>query len=179
MKKVLKILAYILIGIFLLLGIAYLYLTDFGRTDLLSNEPREPRYEIPITYNVGWWSYQDQMKIESFGVKMIENNLNLFNSKSLMSYEIKGEINYSGHWKPYIHEVHISERITTDSTSHHHRIIEITPIVKTKKDKEKKGGIVKFDFKNEHTITSGGWGNNKIKIKCLDKEETIEFKQIK
>ena len=179
MKRAIKITAYILTGVIFSLGIAYLYLTDFGRNNLLSNEPRKPRQEIPITYNVGWWSSQDQMNIESLEVKMIENNLNLFNSKSLMSYEIQGEITYSGYWKPYIEEVHISERIATDSFSHHYRIIELTPIVKTKEDKDKKGGIVKFKFKNEHTITSGGWGKNKIKILCSDKEEIIEFNQYK
>ncbi len=179
MKKTLKMAVYIIIGLIFFLGIVYLYLTDFGKNKLLSNKPLKPKYEVPITYTIGWWSYQNQMTVESIEVKMIENNLNLYNNKSLISYKISGELKYSGYWKPYINKVHISERIGVDSLADHYRIIELTPIVKVKKDKSQKDGIVRFNFTNEHSITSGGWGNNKIKIKCSDKEEVIEFNQLK
>ena len=55
MKKVVKILGIIILTITLIIGGVYLYLTDFGRKGILSNEPRNPRIEIPITYNIGWW----------------------------------------------------------------------------------------------------------------------------
>ena len=179
MKKVLKIILGIILIIVLILGGTYLYLTDFGRKGILSNEPRKPKIEIPITYNVSWWSYQEDLTIEDLKVDIVESKLNLFNSKSLISYKIKGEIKYDGHWKPYIKEVHISERINKDSFQNINRIIELTPIVKVENDENANGGIKKFEFKNEHMITSGNWGLNRIKVICGNKEVIIELQQRK
>ena len=95
MKKTLKILiGIILIILFILSGI-YLYITDFGKKGILSNEPRNPKMEVPITYNISWWSYQEDLTIENLEVNIIESKLNLFNSKSLISYTIKGKLNHS------------------------------------------------------------------------------------
>jgi len=52
MKKALKIIAGIILLIVIILGGIYLYLTDFGRKGILSNEPRNPKIEIPVTYNI-------------------------------------------------------------------------------------------------------------------------------
>jgi hypothetical protein len=179
MKKILKIIIGIILTIVLILGGIYLYLTDFGRKGILSNEPRNPKIEVPITYNVSWWSYQEDLVIENLEVNVIESKLNLFNSKSLISYTIKGKIKYDGHWKPYIKEVHISERINKDSVQNINRIIELTPIVKVENDESTNGGIEEFEFKNEHMITSGNWGLNKIKLICGNKEAIIELQQRK
>ena len=90
MKKVVKILGIIILTITLIIGGVYLYLTDFGRKGILSNEPRNPRIEIPITYNIGWWSNQNGLTIENLEIEIVESKLNLFNSKSLISYKING-----------------------------------------------------------------------------------------
>ena len=144
MREILKIIFGIILLIILTLGGIYLYLIDFGRKGILSNEPRKPKIEIPITYNVSWWSYQEDLTIENLKIDIVESKLNLFNSKSLISYKIKGEIKYDGHWKPYIKEVHISERINKDSLQSINRIIELTPIVKVENDKSANGGIKEF-----------------------------------
>jgi len=179
MKKILKIIFRIILFVILILVGIYLYLTDFGRKGILSNEPRNPRIEIPITYNISWWSYQEDLSIENLEVNIVESKLNLFNSKSLISYKIKGRIKYDGHWIPSIKEVHISERINKDSTQNINRIIEFTPIVKVEENKFKNGGTEYFEFKNEHTITSGNWGWNRIKFICRNKEQIIELRQTK
>jgi len=165
----------ILIIVFLLIGI-YLYLVRIG---VLRKELKTPNYEIPITYNIGWWSYQKGLTIDEFDIKIKESNLNLFNSKSLISYKIKGKIKHKQEWKPEIKEVHISERINKDTTQNYSRIIEITPVVKVVNDRNLKKGVKKFEFKNEHIITSANWGDNYILFKCYDKEKIIMLCQKK
>ena len=59
------------------------------------------------------------------------------------------------------------------------RIIELTPIVKVEKDKSANGGIEEFEFINEHMISSGNWGLNRIKLICGNKEKIIELQQRK
>lgn len=154
----------------------YLYLTDFGRKSIFSAEPRNPKFEIPITYNIGWWSYQDCLTVDSLEVGIVESSLNMFNSKSLISYKVSGKISLVG---KTIEEVHISERLNLDTTFHYDRIIEITPVVEDKNKKSSNGWSDRFVFKNEHTIRSGGYGRNRIKFICGTKEQIIELIQQK
>ena len=157
----------------------YLYLTNFELKSILSSEPRRPRLEIPVTYNIGFWSNQETLSIDCLNIEIIESKLNLFNNKSLISYKVSGELNYEGHWQPQIEEVHISERLNNDTTLHFDRIIEITPVIKNKENKKRNGGSDKFEFKNEHTITSNHWGINRIKFVCGQNEQIIELQQRK
>ena len=157
----------------------YLYLTDFGYKSILSKEPRRPKLEIPITYNIGWWSNQKELLVDSLKIEIIESKLYFFNSKSLISYKVSGHLNYLRHWQPKIEEVHISERINNDTTMNCDRIIEITPIINTTDNKILNSGSEKFEFTNEHTITSNRWGINRIKFVCGQKEQIIELRQSK
>lgn len=75
----------------------YLYLTDFGRKNILSTEPRKPKLEIPVTYNIGWWSDQKALIVDSLQIDILESKLNLFNSKSLISYKVGGQLKYEEH----------------------------------------------------------------------------------
>lgn len=179
MRKFFKILA-IIISLLLLVTLAlYLYATDFGRRELLTNAPKKAKYEVPITYTTGWWAYQDSLSVNSLDVEVEESKLNVFNNRSLISYRISGEIKYA-HWLLKIKEVHVSERMINDTTLNYNRIIELTPIVATvKQDKESKGGVAKFNFKNEHLVYSTNWGTNRIKFVCGDREQIIELKQRK
>lgn len=157
----------------------YLYLTDFGRKGILSKEPRRPKLEIPVIYNIGWWSDQKALTVDSLTITIVESKLNLFNSKSLIAYKVSGQLTYEGHWQPVIKEVHISERINLDTTVQCDRIIEITPVIKDKSNDNINGGTDKFEFKNEHTITSNHWGINRIKFICGQKQQIIELRQSK
>jgi hypothetical protein len=175
-----KILIIIILSILLFFVCYFLLITDFGRKRILSNEPRKPKIEIPVTYNVGWWWSQDHLAIDSLKIEIIESKLNVVNVTSLISYSVYGKIKSdSGHWEPKIKEIHLSERIENDSLKN--RIIEITPIVSfsnTKKGNEK-NGVKKFKFTNEHTIKSNDWGNNTIKFICGNKEQIINLQQRK
>ena len=177
MKKIVKIIAIIVLSIIIFFVCAYLYLTDFGRKGILSNEPRKPKIEVPVTYNIGWWSYQDDLTIDSLKIEIIKSKLNLFNSKSLVSYSVYGKMKFDGHWEPKIENIHLSERIEKDSLKN--RIIEITPIISVSENDKLKGGVKKFNFKNEHTIVSNNWGNNTIKFICENKVQIIKLQQRK
>jgi len=184
MKKVLKLSGLLLLTFVLLAAGYYLYLTDFGRKDILSTAfftagPGNPRLEIPVTYNIGWWSDQKALSIDSLKIDIVESRLNVFNSKSLIAYKVSGHLKNKGHWQSVIKEVHISERINNDTTLHCDRIIEITPVIVDKENNKINGGTAKFEFKNEHTITSNHWGRNRIKFICGQKEKTIELFQFK
>jgi len=179
MKKALKILGIIFLVITLFIGGAYLYLTDLGKNNILSTGPRSPKNEIPITYNIGWWDYQNDLIINEFNINIVESKLSLFNSKSLISYKIVGKINYSGKWKPNINLIHISERINKDTTQNYQIIIEITPIVNITKDEKLNGGIENFEIINEHIIQSVNWGENRIKFVCENKDTIIMLAQRK
>ena len=162
----------------------YLFLTDFGRKDILSAqilsaEPRMPKLEIPVTYNIGWWTDQKALNVDSLKIDIVESRLNLFNSKSLISYKVIGHLEFKGHWQPLIKEVHISEHINLDTTLHCDRIIEIAPVIKVSENNKVNGGIDKFEFKNEHIITSNHYGINRIKFICGQQEKIIELKQVK
>lgn len=180
MKKTLKIIGIVIGSLLLALVGIYLYLTDFGQNNILSQGPGSPDIEIPITYNVGWWPYQSDIQINDFEINIIESNLNLFNSESLISYSISGKAVYKGSWKPFIEEVHISERINNDTTLKVQRIIEITPVVAVDKDDETvEESTVPFEFTNQHIITSGNWGSNNVLLICGEHEKIIELIQSK
>lgn len=179
MKKLFKILGLVILTLIMCAVACYLYLTDWGRKNILSTTPRKPKLELPVTYNIGWWSGQKALTVDSLHIDIIESKLNLFNSKSLISYRVSGKLNYEGHWQPIIEEVHISERLNLDTTLRCDRIIEITPVIEDKENKNANGGSDKFEFRNEHTITSNHWGINRIKFICGQKEQIIELRQMK
>lgn len=153
--------------------------------------PRNPKNQIEETYSIGWWGYQDNMKVDSFKVEVIESNLNLFNSYSLVKYNVKGEMKGKLGWKPFIEKVHISQRfirkynrklhpyLDKDTSKIPEAIFEITPIVKTRKDKDYKEEILKFNFTNEFKIESFHWGNNWIRFQCDSLWTDIILRQTK
>ena len=179
MKKFFKILAIIILTLIIGAIAFYLYWTDFGTKDILFQGPEKPKVEIPVTYNIGWWANQKSLEVDSLNVKVVESKLNLFNTKSLISYEVSGQLSYEGYWEPKIKEVHLSERINSDTLIHCDRIIEITPVIAVEENRKTKGGKNKFSFENEHIIVSNGWGINRIKFVCGKKEQIIELHQRK
>lgn len=153
--------------------------------------PREPKNQIEAVTNIGWWAFQKDLKIDNFTVKIVESKLNLFNNYSLISYTVKGELKGSNQWKPYIGNVHISQRfireynrdlhpyLDKDTSKIPEAIIEITPIVMTKDNKSYKGEVIKFNFTNELKIQSFHFGDNWIRFKCDSLQNDILLKQRK
>lgn len=168
--------------ILIVLSLAYYFLLPRLIFLSLSTEPRSPKVQIPETHLIGWWSKQEALTVDTFEVKIIESRLNLFNSKSLIKYRIKGSLNYDKGWKPFIKEIHLSERFLknlNDSIDYPDAIIEITPIIAAENDDNYNGERIEFDITNEKTINSFHWGNNKLRFKCLEIINDINLSQRK
>lgn len=182
----------ILLILFLIVIITYIFRERLVEAILLKDlYPRNPKNQIETTYNIGWWSHQDDLQIDSLSIKIIESKLCLFNSYSLISYTIKGEIKGDNNWKPFIDKIHLSERFTrnynrelhpyldNDSCKLPEAIFEITPIVEEKENRNYNGEKISFEFTNELKIESFHWGNNSIRFQCADLSKDIILKQIK
>jgi len=168
--------------IIIILALAYYFLLPKLLFYNLSTEPRNPKIEIMETHSIGWWSNQEALTVDTFEVEIIESKLNLFNSKSLISYRLKGNLTYKKGWRPFIKEIHISERFLThsnDSIDYPDAIIEITPIIGAKDDESYNGEKIDFDVTNEKIINSFHWGNNRLRFKCLEKINDIVLAQRK
>lgn len=153
--------------------------------------PRDPRNEIEVTYNIGWWSNQESLKIDSLNIEILDSRLNLFNTYSLIRYSIHGELSKSGNWRPFIKNIHISERFIRNHNHELHpyldhdtcnipeAIIEITPVIDVSEDNKYNGEIIPFQITNEIKIQSAHWGNNWIRLKCGILQKDIILKQKK
>ena len=168
--------------ILVILTLAYYFLLPKLLLYSLSTEPRNPKVEITETHSIGWWSKQEALSVDTFEVKIIDSKLNLFNSKSLINYRIKGNLSYKKGWRPYIKEIHLSERFLThsnDSINNPDAIIEITPVVGAEDDESYNGEKIGFDITNEKKMNSFHWGNNRIRFKCLQEINDIMLSQRK
>jgi len=153
--------------------------------------PREPKNQIEVVNDIGWWANQKELRIVDFSVKVIESKLNLFNAFSLISYTIKGELKGNNNWRPFIGNVHASERfiriynrelhpyLDKDTAKIPEAMIEITPVVRTKEDKNYKGESVMFQFTNELKLESFHFGNNWIRFQCDSLERDLILQQFK
>ncbi|PKV53063.1 hypothetical protein ATE84_5197 [Aquimarina sp. MAR_2010_214] len=168
-------------AILVILALAYYFLLPRLIFLSLSTEPRNPTVQIQETHSIGWWSKQEALTVDTFEVQIIESKLNLFNSKSLVKYRIKGSLNYDKGWRPFIKEIHLSERFLThsDSVENPDAIIEITPIIGAEDDESYNEEKIEFDITNEKIINSFHWGNNKLRFKCLEIIDDINLSQRK
>jgi len=190
MRRRNKILIWIGIIFLLLIGAYYLVLPRIIG-NILFVEPRDPKLEISETNEIGWWSYQESIKVDSFQVKFVESKLNLFNSKSLIEYTVKGKLSNDIHWRPSIKKIHISQRflrrydrdlhpyLDSDTTKIPEAIIEITPVIKVTNDDNYNGEEIEFEFTNELKLESFHWGNNWVRFQCTDKQQDLILKQRK
>lgn len=139
--------------------------------------------EIPVTYKIGWWANQHLLQIDSFDVTIIKSKLNLMNSRSLLSYTVKGKLKVQGSYMPYIKKIHHSEKMLAEHPNGsfaparvHDGVvdaeIQLTPIVALKLHKKsKKQALQTFEFipfslSNEFTVNSLHWGENIFRLVC-------------
>lgn len=140
--------------------------------------PGKAKCEIKEVHKLGWWSKNPNMKIESFEVRVVGNNLNLFNNTAKIAYTVTGTMKSNKGWEPYIGEVHVSEQYEgadTNQVSVH----TFTPVMHTKSSKKYPGGEKKFSFTNEHTVSSYRWGQNKFRFVCGDFVTEVNLMQNK
>jgi len=190
MNKTHKILIWVSAILMLALG-TYYFTIPKAILKILFAEPRKPKLEIVETNDIGWWPHQECLKIDSFQVEFVESELNLFNSKSLIKYTVKGKLSHKDSWRPYINHIHPSHRflrrhdtnihpyLGKDTINTPEAMIEISPVIKVKNDDKYKGEEIPFEFTNEIKLESFHWGQNWIRFQCYDKWDDLVFMQMK
>lgn len=176
MSKTIKIALIVLVLLACSAGIAFWVL-------IKSVEPEipEPVSDVPVTYKIGWWSYQEQLKVDSLQTKLIYEKLNLFNSKAVIQYSIEGTISYKNGWRPYIKSVFISERWSRPPANFNGNLADISviPIIGVESDDDYKGDEIPYSVNVQDYLSSGGWGMNKYIIKSQLQESIVEIRQRK
>lgn len=143
---------------------------------------------VEITYQIGWFAHQQLLKIDSFEVKVLQSELNLMNSTSLISYTIKGTLKKDSIYMPYIQKAHHSEELINTHTDFYNETknkvvdacIRITPVVGiNNKKRGEKDTIIPFKFTNQYLIKSLHWGENSIQFSCGNFSTCIHLHQKK
>ena len=166
--KIVRVLS-IIVGIIILLAAI-----SFGILRWYTS-PKIPslKSDVPIEYKVGWWAYQEAVKLDELDSKIVFDNLSLFNSTSIIEFKLKGTLIYKNSWRPYIKSVHISEH--WESTSSQYRVgnILITPIVAVKDDDSYDGTPIHFHIVVQDYLKSGGWGKSIFKVESQGKKSEV------
>ena len=190
MTRITKVFIWIVIIVLLLIG-GYYVTTPIITGNILAVEPRKPKLEVVETAEIGWWAYQEALTIDSFRVEFVESNLNLFNSKSLIQYTVKGKLSNDKYWRPSVAKVHVSQRflrqyaqslypyLDSDTIKTPEAMIELTPVVDVIRDENYNGEEIAFEFTNELKIESFHWGNNGVRLQCAEQWQDVILEQRK
>ena len=143
--------------------------------------PRVRRADVRVERTVGWWSHQDELKVEKLEVRVVEANLNLFNSKALVEYELAGTIANSRGWRPYVDRLFVSQRYTGSETERGGRRaeFEVVPVIRAKQDKSYGGERVGFSIVVQEIVESGGWGQTDYVVRSGDLKRSFQLIQRK
>lgn len=137
---------------------------------------------VAVTYQVGWWAYQENLKINAIEVELAgDKSLSLMNNKTNAKIIIRGVVSgLEGNWRPTIARIHASERFTPSAESKE-RVsrIELTPIVEVVKDSSYKGSDVPFEISFTHPVNTFRWGNNDMVFVSGNQEKKIVLLQRK
>jgi hypothetical protein len=141
--------------------------------------PKKAKCEVKEVHKLGWWTKNANMHIESFEVKVVENNLSLFNTVAKISYTISGTMRSNAGFEAFISEVHVSEHYENKDSANQVAVHAFTPVMSTQSKKKAPGGETKFSFTNEHTVQSYKWGENRFRFVCGDFVTEIKLQQNK
>jgi len=135
--------------------------------------------QVPVTYKLGWWAKNANLKVESFEVKILENALNVENTTAKVAYTITGTMKANAGWEPYVGSVHVSEHYEKTDSTNKVAVLEFTPVMNTKKNKKQAAGNTRFKFTNEHLLNSYQWGINTFRFVCGDFVTELKLDQKK
>lgn len=165
--------------------------------------PRVRRADVKVERTVGWWSHQDELKVEKLEVRVVEANLNLFNSKALVEYELAGTIANSRGWRPYVDRLFVSQRYVGGGAERGRRRgevetnpviegledrrrdggrraeFEVVPVIRAKQDKSYGGERVAFSIVVQEIVESGGWGQTDYVVRSGDLKRSFQLHQRK
>jgi hypothetical protein len=135
-----------------------------------------PRNDIPAVSHIGWRPHQDALRVDRLKVDYVAGSLNLYNDRLLFRFVVTGMLAHDMRsWRPYIKEVHISERFLDRKPGEHPVAdILITPIVGVKEDPDYAGQQVPLKLNVEHVLHTFQWGTNRYVIRCAGHEQAQE-----
>jgi len=175
MSKIAKWLSAVLAGLLLLAALVYGYIWWEISPDIPT-----PESDVPIIHKVGFWGYQDHVELTSLEARVIYGDLNLFNNKSVIEYNLQGEIKFREGGRPYIEKVQISENFSSVGGKLPTSIeIHLMPVVAIEDDETYDGSPLKFDIKVQDYLQSGNWGKNRIRVYSMGLSSQVEVWQRK
>lgn len=147
-------------------------------------EVREPKSEVPFVYSVGWWPYQEGLRIQSLEVQILDSRPSVFNAETLVAIVIRGEMKAAKGRRPKITQAQLSQKITKIQSEEKRSEppeaeITIMPIVDIQSDKAYDGSSIPFSIKQEMILNSMTWGDNIFVIVCGDLKKQIRVAQTK
>jgi hypothetical protein len=129
--------------------------------------PQWAHSDAHVVNRIGWWPYQEGLKVTNFSIEVVDAPLHLFNSKALIRMYISGTACSSRGWRPIIKEVHIGERFDPNNVSLTPVAdFLVTPIIEVRSDKKYSGEPLAFNLKVETHFQTFGWGPNLYHIQC-------------
>ena len=143
--------------------------------------------DVPVTYEVGWWPYQDNMKISEFTAEAVDPHLNLFSHIFVMRFHLKGIIQSRDGRKFRIGEVQLTGRVdvrspvTTGTSDYKEPVADVllVPIVMPVGDSNALGKVFPFDLTIEHAFSTMDWGKKHYVCTCGGKSVEVDVRQLK
>jgi hypothetical protein len=142
-----------------------------------------PHSDVPITSDIGWWAYQEGLKVTEFGAEAVNPKLGLFSIHFLIRYHLRGTVKFREEWRPRIAEAQITERVVSRPGGFESSVsvanVLIVPVVEVRQDRRYSGEEIPFDVTLEQVVETMNWGRNVYEISCGDKTASVSVVQIK
>lgn len=135
---------------------------------------RKPRPDVPFTYDVGLWPYQDQLIITHLEAHVLDSRLTINNGTSLIEIIIEGTL--SGQQlegQPFITSTHLVKQIIRSGYDTALAEYHITPIIDVRTNHTYTGEPMTFRLKQELHCQSIEWGKNTFHFVCKDHTDEV------
>ncbi len=142
-------------------------------TSCVKNRIPELISDVPVVRELPSLAYTKSLDVQEIHAKVIQNRTNLFNSVAVVEYRIKGQIQGSAGWRPYIKNFMVGKRWSVDHPPVGH--IYLQPEISTKRSRGYIEESIDFDVTLQDTIKSGGWGKNNYTVYAGSKKSKFSF----
>jgi hypothetical protein len=152
---------------------------------LLGCQSTRPRATgtVPVVYQIGFGQSHDhgRVAVERFSIGEAQGpHLQLFNHYATIPITIIGHVDGDKGWRPFIHAVHVSERLEpSKSVGEQAGIIEFTPIHSIREDSTFPGGAESFTVQLMYPVSTWDWGPNHYSFSCGDIQHSLQLEQRK
>ena len=112
-----------------------------------------------ITYEVGWWVYQDGLKITSAKVEKDPKSIgpSWLHHNGEVILTVEGEMTGTKGWVPVVASLHVAQQKPTDAAN---AKVTITPVIDVKSQSAYRGEVVRFRIVKKLSLPTMDWGPN-------------------